>query len=86
MAAEDKITLYATLKKELFDSHDNFMSWTTDNEVVDVEVDFNTVLLLIVKKLGYNPMILYARQESVILRWFFGVICKVSAFGKYNPV
>ena len=26
VAAEDKLTLYATLKKELFDNHDDFMS------------------------------------------------------------
>ena len=49
VAAEDKYALYIALKKELFDSHDDFMSWVADNDVVDVEADFNVVLLLMVR-------------------------------------
>jgi hypothetical protein len=53
--AEDKYALYIALRKELFDSHDDFRTWVTYNDVVDVEADFNVVLLLMVKKLGLYP-------------------------------
>jgi hypothetical protein len=55
VAAEDKIALYAALQKELFDGHDDFNAWTTDNGIMDVEACFNVVLLLMVKKLGLYP-------------------------------
>jgi len=55
VAAEDKYALYIALRKELFDSHDEFRTWVVNNSVVDVEADFNVVLLLMVKKLGLYP-------------------------------
>ena len=55
VAAEDKYALYIALRKELFDNHDGFKTWVADNGVVDVEADFNTILLLMIKKLGLHP-------------------------------
>jgi len=55
VAAEDKYTLYMALKEELFDNHDAFTSWITDNDIVNIEASFNLVLLLMVKKLGLYP-------------------------------
>ena len=55
VTAEDKYALYIALKKELFDSPDEFKTWVTDNDIVDVEADFNVVLLLMIKKLGLYP-------------------------------
>lgn len=55
VTAEDKHALYAALKRDLFEGHDDFRAWVADNGVVDVEADFNIILLLMLKKLGLFP-------------------------------
>ncbi len=56
VATEDKYALYTVLKNELFNNgHGEFSSWISDNGVVDVEAEFNVVLLLMIKKLGLYP-------------------------------
>jgi len=67
VAAEDKNALYAALQKELFDGHDEFKSWLEANDIIDVEADFNVILLLMVKKLGLYPhdFAAWAREHEI---------------------
>ena len=67
VAAEDKKILYTALQKKLFDGNDGFNAWLEDNGIVDVESDFNTILLLMVKKLGLFPhdFAAWAREQGI---------------------
>ena len=67
VAAEDKNVLYVTLQKELFDDQGKFKSWLVDKGVVDVEADFNVILLLMIKKLGLFPhdFAAWAREHDI---------------------
>jgi hypothetical protein len=67
VAAEDKNALYSALQKKLFDTNEEFRSWLEDNHIVDVESDFNIVLLLMIKKLGLFPhdFAAWAREQGV---------------------
>ena len=67
IAAEDKFALYIALRKELFDSHDEFRAWLADNGVVDVEAEFNVLLLLMLKRLGLYPHAFasWAREHDI---------------------
>lgn len=67
VAAEDKNALYSALQKKLFDTNEEFRSWLEDNHIVDVESDFNIVLLLMIKKLGFFPhdFAAWAREQGI---------------------
>jgi hypothetical protein len=60
-------------KRTLEDTND-FMSWLTDNDIVDVEADFNIILLLMLKKLGLFPHAFagWAREHDIPIHfWSF---------------
>lgn len=72
VSAEDKYALYAALKQELFDDEDNFKSWVADNDIVDVEADFNIILLLMLKKIGLFPHAFadWAREHDIPIHFW----------------
>lgn len=55
VAAKDKHALYTALKNKLFNDHNDFKVWVADKGVINIEADFNAVLLLMIKKLGLYP-------------------------------
>ena len=74
VAAEDKYALHTALKKELFEDKNDFMSWISDKGVVDIEADFNIILLLMLKKLGLFPHAFadWAREHDIPIHfWSF---------------
>jgi hypothetical protein len=67
VAAEDKKTLHAALVKELFADQGDFRSWMKNNNITDEEENFDTILLLMIKKLGLFPhdFAAWAREHGI---------------------